>query len=92
MAPTTPTGTRRVNASRPSPISAASTGTMWPVRRRASTAAKVNVLTARSASMRAVLIGLADSTAMVRAKSSARSARSRAAASSTSARRHGGRG
>ena len=90
MAATTPIGTRRVKASRPSPIWAASTGTISPVRRRASAAAKVNVLTARLASMRAVLIGLADSRAMVRAKSSARSASRRAAASRISARRHGG--
>ena len=92
MAPTTPTGTRRVKASRPSPTSAASIGTMSPVSRRASTAAKVNVLTARLASARAVFRGLADSAAMVRAKSSVRSASRRAAASRISARRHGGSG
>ena len=92
IAATTPTGRRNVKARRPSPIGAASTGTISPVRRRASTAAKVNVLTARLASIRAVLIGLAASMAIVRAKSSARSASNRAAASSTSARRHGGNG
>ena len=64
---------------------------MSPASVRASAAANWNVLTARSASTRAVLIGLAASTAMVRAKSSRRSAR-RAAASRISARRHAGSG
>ena len=91
MAATTPTGTRRVKASRPSPISAPSIGTISPVSRRASTAANVKVLTARVASTRAVLIGLAASWAMVRANSSRRSSRSRAARSRISARRQGER-
>ena len=47
MAPTTPTGTRRVNASLPSPTLLDSIGTTSPESRRASTAAKVNVPTAR---------------------------------------------
>ena len=73
MAPTTPMGSRRVKASLPSPTSAASIGTISPASLRASTAANVNVLTARAASTRAVFSGLAASAAMVRAKSSTRS-------------------
>ena len=48
--------------------------------------------TARSASTRAVLMGLAASAAMIRAKSSRRSASSRAAASRIAARFHSGSG
>ena len=72
IAPTTPIGTRRVNASLPSPAALASIGTMSPASVRAATAANVNVETARCASTRAVLIGLADSVAMMRARSSVR--------------------
>ena len=92
MAPTTPTGTRRVKPSLPSPTSAASSGTISPASRRASVAANVNVDTARLASTRAVLIGLAASSAMMRANSSVRSPSSRAARSRISARFHGGSG
>ena len=80
MAPTTPIGTRRVKPSLPSPGCDASSGTISPASVRASAAANGNVLTARSASTRAVLIGLAASAAIVRANSSVRSARSAAAA------------
>ena len=52
---------RSVNASLPSPAALASIGTMSPASVRASTAANVNVETARCASTRAVLIGLAAS-------------------------------
>ena len=92
IAPTTPTGTRSVKASLPSPTSAASMGTISPVSRRASTAANVNVLTARSASTRAVFNGLAASAAIVAANSSTRSRNRRAAWSRISARRHAGSG
>jgi len=47
-------------------------GTISPVRLRAANAAKVNVETARCASTRAVLIGFADSVAMMRANVSTR--------------------
>ena len=90
IAPTTPTGTRRTKPSLPSPASLASSGTISPVSVRATAAANWNVLTARSASTRAVFMGFAASTAMVRAKSSWRSASSSAARSRISARRHGG--
>src|SRR5947208_16626648 len=63
MAPTTPIGNRRVNPSLPSPGDDASRGTTSPDSVRASAAANWNVLTARSASIRAVLIGLAASRA-----------------------------
>ena len=76
MAPTTPIGSRRVKPSFPSPTSEASSGTISPLRRRASLAAKVKVDTARAASTRAVLIGLAASSAMMRAKDSVRCDRS----------------
>ena len=92
MAPTTPMGTRNVNPSLPSPGAPASSGTISPASLRASAAAKRNVPAARSASTRAVLIGLAASAAMIRANSSRRSASSRAAVSSTAARRHSGKG
>ena len=59
---------------------------------RASTAANVNVETARFASTRAVFIGFAASAAITRAKSSVRSASSRAAVSRISARRQAGSG
>ena len=92
MAPTTPTGRRRVKPSLPSPTSDASSGTISPARRRASTAANVNVDTARFASTRAVLIGLAASSAMMRANCSVRSDSSCAARSRISARFHAGNG
>ena len=90
MAPTTPTGTRRVKPSFPSPGAAASSGIISPASLRASTAANWNVPTARSASTRAVRMGLAASSAMIRANSSTRSFNRCAAASRISARRHGG--
>ncbi len=92
IAPTTPMGIRSVNASLPSPTSAASIGIISPVRPRASAAANVNVDTARAASARAVLMGLAASSAIVRANSSARSRSARAARSRISARRQSGSG
>jgi hypothetical protein len=92
MAPTTPIGTRSVKPSLPSPAAPASSGTISPASFRASAAEKENVPAARSASTRAVLIGLAASAAMMRAKSSRRSVRRRAAVSSTSARFHCGSG
>ena len=70
MAPTTPMGSRSVKPSLPSPGCAASIGTISPVSVRASAAANWNVSTARAASTRAVAMGLAASSAMVRAKSS----------------------
>ena len=73
MAPTTPIGTRSVKPSLPSPASSASSGTTSPASVRASAAANWNVPTARSASTRAVLIGLAASRAMIVANSSRRS-------------------
>ena len=66
IAPTTPIGTRRVKPILPSPACSASSGTTSPDSVRASAAAKRNVPTARWASCRAVLIGLAASLAMVR--------------------------
>ena len=90
IAPTTPIGSRSVNASLPSPAALASIGTTSPASVRAATAANVNVDTARCASTRAVLIGLAASLAMSRANSSTRSASRRAAVSRISARFHGG--
>ncbi len=92
IAPTTPIGTRRVKPSFPSPGAAASRGTISPASFRASVAANWNVPDARSASTRAVLMGLAASAAMIRANSSRRSVSSRAAASSTAARFQSGSG
>ena len=92
MAPTTPMGTRSVKPSFPSPAAPASSGTISPASLRASAAANENVPDARSASTRAVLMGLAASPAMMRAKSSRRSVSRRAALSRTSARFHSGRG
>ena len=66
--------------------------TTSPASVRASAAANWNVPTARSASTRAVLIGLAASSAMISANSSRRSASRRAAVSSTSARFQRGSG
>src|ERR687898_375092 len=86
MAPTTPTGTRSVTPSFPSPGALASTGTTSPASVRASAALNRNVSTARPASRRAVRIGLAASCAMVRAKSSCRSASRTAARSRIAAR------
>ena len=65
---------------------------MSPASVRASAAANWNVPTARSASTRAVLIGLAASRAMISANSSRRSASRRAAVSRTSARFQRGSG
>ena len=70
IAPTTPIGTRSVNASLPTPASFASIGIMSPVSVRASTAANRNVPTARAASTRAAFSGLAASAAIERANSS----------------------
>ena len=92
MAPTTPIGTRSVKPILPSPLGMASRATMSPASVRASAAANWNVPTARSASTRAVLIGLAASRAMISANSSRRSASSRAALSRTSARFQRGSG
>ena len=92
IAPTTPIGTRNVNPILPSPLAVASSGTTSPASVRASAAAKRNVSTARSASTRAVLSGLAASAAMIRANSSRRSASRRAAVSRTSARFQRGSG
>ena len=89
IAPTTPIGTRSVKPILPAPTSDASSGTTSPASRRASTAANVKVDTARCASTRAVLIGLAASSAMMCAKSSTRSASRCAARSRISARSHG---
>ena len=91
MAPTTPMGMRRVKPSLPSPGALASSGTISPTSLRASTAEKTNVPTARSASTRAVRIGFAASSAMIRANSSTRALNRCAAASRISALRHGGR-
>ena len=66
--------------------------TISPASVRASAAANVNVPTARCASTRAVLIGLAASSAMMRANSSRRSASRRAAVSRISARFQRGSG
>ncbi len=72
IAPTTPIGTRIVNASLPSPACEASIGTTSPASLRASTAAIVYVDTARATSTRAALSGLPASAAIWRAASSAR--------------------
>src|SRR6478609_5872988 len=92
IAPITPIGTRRVKPSLPSPACRASRATTSPVSVRASAAANRNVPTARCASCRAVLIGLAASAAMIRANSSNRSVSRTAARSRISARCHGGSG
>ena len=73
IAPTIPIGRRRIRPALPSPAGCASIGTVSPVSRRASSAEKVIVCTARSTSMPAVVIGLPASWAMVRANSSRRS-------------------
>ncbi len=70
---------------------AASSGIISPASLRASTAENWNVPTARSASTRAVRMGLAASSAMIRANSSTRSFSRYAAASRISARRQAGR-
>ncbi len=89
IAPTMPIGTRSVKPILPVPTSDASSGTTSPASRRASTDANVKVDTARWASTRAVLIGLAASSAMMRANCSVRSASRCAARSRISARSHG---
>ena len=92
IAPTIPIGRRRIRPALPSPAGCASIGTVSPVSRRASSAEKVIVCTARSTSMPAVAIGLPASWAMVRANSSRRSASSAATPSSTDARLCAGSG
>ena len=95
IAPTTPIGIRSVNASLPSPAALASIGTISPASVRAATAANVNVETARWASTRAVLIGLAASVAMIagellgalRRRSARRGRGSRRASTRAAARR-----
>ena len=86
IAATTPIGTRSVNASLPSPAGEASIGTTSPESLRASTAAIVNVETARCASTRAAFIGFPASAQIVRATSSWRSARAAATRSRIAAR------
>src|ERR687895_1364312 len=68
IAATTPTGTRRVKLVLPAPAAVASIGTTSPANVRACAAANANVSTARAASTRAVLSGLAASCAMALAK------------------------
>ena len=92
IAPTTPTGTRMMKPILPTPTGEASIGTTSPVKVRATAAENCSVLTARSTSTRAVLIGLADSRAIAIPKSSRREARSTAARSRISARCHCGNG
>ena len=70
IAPTIPIGLRTVKPSLPSPACADSIGIISPASLRASTAANVYVDMAREASTRAVLIGLAASSEIVRATSS----------------------
>ncbi len=70
IAPTTPIGTRSTNPSLPTPGALASSGTVSPLSVRATAAENRNVSTARAASTRAVLIGLADSALIDRANSS----------------------
>ncbi len=92
MAPTTPIGTRRTKPIFPSPAADASSGTTSPASWRAAAALNCSVETARCASIRAVRIGLAASSAMHLAKSSVRRASAAAARSRISARLHCGRG
>ena len=75
MAATTPIGTRWTKPSLPTPAELASSGIISPARVRATAAENRKVSTARSASTRAVRMGLAASVAMERANSSWRSAR-----------------
>ncbi len=92
IAPTTPIGTRRVKATRPSPMATESTGTTSPLRVRAATAEKRRVEIARSTSARAVVTGLPASSAISRAKASRWSASSTPNASSSAARSCAGSG
>ena len=92
IAPTTPMGMRSVNPNLPSPAEMASSGIISPPSLRASAAANWKVPAARSASTRAVLIGLAASLAMICANSSRRAVSRAAARSRISARFHNGRG
>ena len=85
-------GARSVNASLPSPAGDASIGTTSPASRRASTAANVQVETARSASTRAAFSGLPASAQISAAASSRPAASARAAASRIAARRCAGSG
>ncbi len=86
IAPTTPIGTRIVNATLPAPAGEASIGIVSPVRRRQTAAAVSYVDTARDASTRAAFIGLPASAEIVCAASSWRSARSSATRSRIPAR------
>ena len=86
IAPTIPMGCLNVKASFPDPAGEASIGMTSPASLRASTAAIVNVETARDASTRAAFIGLPASAEIVRAASSARSERSAATRSRMAAR------
>jgi hypothetical protein len=72
IAPTTPIGTRSVNASLPTPACEPSIGTISPASLRASTAAIVNVDMARETSTRAALSGFPASAQIVCATSSCR--------------------
>ena len=92
IAPTTPMGTRRTKPILPSPAEDASRGTVSPVSVRATAAENCSVLAARSASTRAVLMGLAASSAMQRPNWSRRSRSNSAARSRISARFHWGSG
>ena len=65
IAPTIPIGSRSVSASFPAPAADASIGITSPASLRASTAANVNVDTARCASTRAAFIGLPASAEMI---------------------------
>ena len=89
---TTPMGTRLTQPTFPSPAEEASSGISSPPSVRATAAEKLTVSTARAASTRAVLMGLAASAEITVANSSTRSARSRAARSSTAARSWAGKG
>ena len=90
MPATGPSGTRRTYASRPSSPGSQSSATISPTMRLVSSAAILNVNAARSTSMRAVLIGLPASSAIVCAKSSRRAAMPALTASRISARFHEG--
>ena len=90
MAATTPMGTRWTKASLPTPAELASMGIISPARVRATAAENRRVSTARAASTRAVLMGLADSAEIDRANSSFRAAKATAARSRISARSNAG--
>ena len=92
MPATTPIGTRLTQPTLPSPAAEASRGMSSPPRVRATAAEKLAVSTARVASTRAVLMGLAASAEMTVANSSTRSARARPARSRMAARSWAGSG